>query len=75
LRAGSVVARPPGTGVAHAFRAGEPGMTLLMYGTRDRVTSASTRARERCTSRAWACSRASASRSTTGTVRTECFSP
>ena len=35
VRAGSVVARPPGTGVAHAFRAGEHGMTLLMYGTRD----------------------------------------
>jgi uncharacterized cupin superfamily protein len=35
LRAGSVVARPPGTGVAHAFRAGEQGMTVLMYGTRD----------------------------------------
>lgn len=32
---GSVVARPPGSGVAHAFRAGEEGMTLLMYGTRD----------------------------------------
>ena len=35
VRAGSVVARPPGTGVAHAFRAGEPGLTRLMYGTRD----------------------------------------
>jgi len=35
VRAGSVVARPPGTGVAHAFRAGESGMRLLMYGTRD----------------------------------------
>ena len=35
VRAGSVVARPPGTGVAHAFRAGPGGMTLLMYGTRD----------------------------------------
>ena len=35
VRAGSVVARPPGTGVAHAFRAGEPGLTILMYGTRD----------------------------------------
>ena len=35
VRAGSVVARPPGTGVAHAFRAGERGMTILMYGTRD----------------------------------------
>ena len=35
VRAGSVVARPPGTGVAHAFRAGEHGMTVLMYGTRE----------------------------------------
>lgn len=32
---GSVVSRPPGTGVAHAFRAGEEGLTLLMYGTRE----------------------------------------
>jgi len=31
LRAGSVVGRPPGTGVAHAFRAGPGGMTLLMF--------------------------------------------
>ena len=35
MRAGSVVVRPPGTGVAHAFRGGDGGMTLLMYGTRD----------------------------------------
>jgi uncharacterized cupin superfamily protein len=35
VRAGSVVVRPPGTGVAHAFRAGADGMTLLMYGTRE----------------------------------------
>jgi uncharacterized cupin superfamily protein len=35
VRAGSVVARPPGTGIAHAFRAGEQGLTVLMYGTRD----------------------------------------
>jgi uncharacterized cupin superfamily protein len=35
LRSGSVVVRPPGTGVAHAFRGGEGGLTLLMYGTRD----------------------------------------
>jgi uncharacterized cupin superfamily protein len=27
--------RRAGTGVAHAFRAGEGGMTMLMYGTRD----------------------------------------
>jgi uncharacterized cupin superfamily protein len=31
---GHVVARPPGTGVAHAFRAAESGLTLLAYGTR-----------------------------------------
>ncbi len=35
VRAGSVVSRPPSTGVAHCFRAGEHGMTLLAYGTRD----------------------------------------
>jgi uncharacterized cupin superfamily protein len=35
VRAGSVVCRPPGTGVAHAFRGGDAGMTLLAYGTRD----------------------------------------
>jgi uncharacterized cupin superfamily protein len=35
VRAGSVVARPAGTGVAHAFRGGSQGLTLLMYGTRD----------------------------------------
>ena len=35
VRAGSVVVRPAGTGVAHAFRGGEHGLTLLMYGTRD----------------------------------------
>lgn len=34
VRAGSVVARPAGTGVAHAFRAGEQGMSLLMFGDR-----------------------------------------
>jgi uncharacterized cupin superfamily protein len=35
VRAGSVVARPPGTGIAHAFRAGDAGLTLLAYGTRE----------------------------------------
>jgi uncharacterized cupin superfamily protein len=35
VRRGSVVVRPPGTGVAHAFRAGDDGLTVLMYGTRD----------------------------------------
>jgi uncharacterized cupin superfamily protein len=35
VRRGSVVARPPGSGVAHAFRAGEAGLTLLAWGTRD----------------------------------------
>ncbi len=34
LRAGDVVARPPGTGVAHALRAGEDGLTYLAYGTK-----------------------------------------
>jgi uncharacterized cupin superfamily protein len=32
--AGSVLVRPPGTGVAHALRAGPSGMTYLAYGTR-----------------------------------------
>jgi len=35
VRVGSVVARPPGSGVAHAFRAGEGGLTLLAWGTRE----------------------------------------
>jgi uncharacterized cupin superfamily protein len=35
VRKGSVVARPPGSGVAHAFRAGDSGMTLIAWGTRD----------------------------------------
>ena len=34
VRAGHVVARPAGTGVAHAFRAGDGGMTVLSYGER-----------------------------------------
>jgi uncharacterized cupin superfamily protein len=34
VRPGHVVARPPGTKVAHAFRAGTGGMTMLIYGTR-----------------------------------------
>jgi uncharacterized cupin superfamily protein len=33
VRAGHVVARPPATGFAHAFRAGPDGLTLLAYGT------------------------------------------
>ncbi len=35
VRAGSVIVRLPGTGVAHAFRGGEGGLTVLMYGNRD----------------------------------------
>jgi uncharacterized cupin superfamily protein len=35
LRAGHVVARPAGTRVAHSFRAGPDGATMLVYGTRD----------------------------------------
>lgn len=35
VRRGSVVARPGGTGRAHAFRAGDPGLSLLAFGTRD----------------------------------------
>jgi uncharacterized cupin superfamily protein len=35
LRAGHVVARPPGTRVSHSFRSGPDGVTMLIYGTRD----------------------------------------
>ena len=35
VRRGSVVSRPPGTRIAHSFRAGEPGLTLLAFGTRE----------------------------------------
>jgi uncharacterized cupin superfamily protein len=34
LRPGHVVARPPGTKVAHSFLAGDDGLTMLIYGTR-----------------------------------------
>lgn len=34
LRAGDVVARPPGTGVAHSITAGDHGLAYLAYGTR-----------------------------------------
>jgi uncharacterized cupin superfamily protein len=34
IRAGHVVARPPGTRVSHSFRAGDDGLTMLIYGTR-----------------------------------------
>src|SRR6266511_6058493 len=35
VRCGSVVARPPATGIAHAFRAGDGGLTLIAWGTRE----------------------------------------
>jgi uncharacterized cupin superfamily protein len=35
LRPGHLVARPPGSGVSHSFRAGPNGATMLVYGTRD----------------------------------------
>ena len=35
VRPGSIVDRPPGTGVAHSFEAGDDGLVLLAYGTRD----------------------------------------
>jgi uncharacterized cupin superfamily protein len=34
IRAGHVVARPPGSRVSHAFLAGPDGVTMLIYGTR-----------------------------------------
>lgn len=36
VQTGHVVARPPGTRVAHQFIAGDTGLTLLAWGTRDR---------------------------------------
>ena len=35
VRPGHVVSRPAGTAMAHAFRGGDEGLTLLAYGTRD----------------------------------------
>ena len=35
IRVGHVLGRPPGTRVAHSFRAGDEGMTYLAYGTRE----------------------------------------
>ena len=35
VRAGHVVTRPAGTGIAHLFRAGAGGLTYLAYGTRE----------------------------------------
>jgi uncharacterized cupin superfamily protein len=35
LRAGHMVARPPGSKISHSFRAGPDGVTMLVYGTRD----------------------------------------
>jgi uncharacterized cupin superfamily protein len=35
LRAGHIVARPPGTRISHFIKAGPDGMTCLVYGTRD----------------------------------------
>jgi uncharacterized cupin superfamily protein len=35
VRAGTVIARPAGTGVTHTWRAGADGLTALFYGTRE----------------------------------------
>jgi uncharacterized cupin superfamily protein len=35
VRQGTVVVRPPATGIAHAFRAGDRGLTFLAYGPRE----------------------------------------
>jgi uncharacterized cupin superfamily protein len=35
VRAGHVIARPAGTGIAHLFTAGDDGLTMLAYGTRE----------------------------------------
>jgi uncharacterized cupin superfamily protein len=34
IRAGHVISRPPSTGISHRLRAGNAGMTFLVYGTR-----------------------------------------
>ena len=34
VRAGHVVSRPPSTGISHSLRAGDPGVSFLVYGTR-----------------------------------------
>lgn len=34
IRPGHVIARPPGTGIAHSFLAGPNGLTMMIYGTR-----------------------------------------
>jgi uncharacterized cupin superfamily protein len=34
LRSGHVVSRPAGTKIAHSFRGGPEGVTMLIYGTR-----------------------------------------
>ncbi len=34
IRAGHVISRPPGSGIAHGIRAGDDGMAFLAYGTR-----------------------------------------
>ena len=35
MRAGHVLSRPAGTGLAHSFRAGPEGLEYLAYGQRD----------------------------------------
>lgn len=35
VRRGSIVARPPATGVSHSFEAGDDGLVMLAYGTRE----------------------------------------
>ena len=69
VRTGSIVCRLAGTGVAHSFRGGDAGMTLLVYGTRDPREVCYYPRSGRSTSSASASSRVSASRATTGTAR------
>ena len=35
VRRGHVVVRPPATRISHSFRAGDDGLTYLVYGTRE----------------------------------------
>ena len=47
IRAGHLIARPPGTGISHSFLAGGTGLTMLIFGTRRPTTCSGTRARRR----------------------------
>ncbi len=69
LRAGHVVARPPGTGVSHSFRAGPDGVTMLdLRHARAERHGAGTRARSKIYWRGVRRDRPDRARSTTSTA-------